>query len=150
MIKVSSQFQRIELYPPHTSHCLYGVMLFNILIGPKCLFLLQGMKCMFIRVLPTLRWAPLYTELWWTKSGTQIGGERLWFFSQSSFISGCFFFVLCEIFACILIHALVLPGYSISTCAIISPTANSSICKCLKSQLNAPFLCERDFFFFCY
>lgn len=35
---MSSQFQRIELYPPHTSHCLYGVMLFIILTGPKCLF----------------------------------------------------------------------------------------------------------------
>lgn len=28
LIKVSSQIQRIELYPHHTSHCLYGVMLF--------------------------------------------------------------------------------------------------------------------------
>lgn len=54
LIKVSSQFQQIELYPPHTSHCLYGVMLFIIFLrGPKCLFLFQGMKCTFIRVLPT-------------------------------------------------------------------------------------------------
>lgn len=41
---------------------------------------------------------------------TQIGWEWLWFFSQRSFISGCFLFVLCEIFACILIRVLVLPG----------------------------------------
>lgn len=69
------------------------------------------------------------------------------FISELIYIRMFLFLSCVRFFACFLIHALVLLGYSISTRAIISPTANSSICKCLKSQLNAPFLCERDFFF---
>lgn len=93
LIKVSSQSQQIEMYPPHTSHCLYGVMLFIILTGPKCLFsFLQGMKnkCMFIRVFPTLRWAPLYSEnVTNVIRRTQIGW--LWFFSSHLYQDVSFF-----------------------------------------------------------
>lgn len=79
---------------------------------------------------------------------TQIGWEWLWFFSQRSFISGCFPFVLCEIFACVLIHALVLPG--IPYRSVISRTAilpESPFVHVLNHSWMHLFLWKRFFFF---
>lgn len=58
-----------------------------------------------------------------------------------------FLFVLCEIFACILIHALVLPGIPYrSTPSLVS---EKPICTRLTSQLNAPFF-VKEIFCFCF
>lgn len=52
-------------------------------------------------------------------------------------------------FACILTHALILPGIPYRS-AVISLTTilpERPICTCLKSQLNAPFMWKKRFFF---
>lgn len=64
---------------------------------------------------------------------------------QRSFISGCFLLscVRFFFFACLLIHALVLPGILYRS----APSLVKTVCTRLKSQLNAPCLWKRFFFY---
>lgn len=108
LIKVSSQIQRIELYPHHTSHCLYGVMLFyhfnrTLMPFPIC----KGSN-VCVLVFPTHRWACLYSELWqmWAEARKLVesGFDSIFgFFPSEVIYIRMFLFVLRETFCMLLI-----------------------------------------------
>lgn len=87
-------------------------MLFIILTGPKCLFLLQGIKCMFITVLPTLRWArPIQN------SDEQNQAHKL---VKNGFDCFFYFVFVCDFFCMHYNLCFSHAWYSISICTIVS------------------------------
>lgn len=117
-------------------------MLFIILTGPKCLFLLWGIKCMFITVLPTLRWAPHINSDQKNQAHRLVKNDFVFFL-----VFCLVFFVLCEIFCMHYNLCFSSAWYSISICTIISLMAILPFANVLNhSWMHLFFLfCERDF-----